>query len=149
MEALLPAGIVEFTVYGTPAPKGSKSAFAIRKGGVLTGRTVLTERSSGAQREWTQRVREVIQGRSAGYPLIEGPLHVELRFSVPKPKSARKSVVWPAKRPDLDKLSRLLLDAMTGCFYVDDSQVCSMIVTKHYGIRPGVDVRLWPLEEVS
>ena len=36
-------------------------------------------------------------------------------------------------KPDIDKLLRALLDAMTGVVYVDDSQVACIWATKEYG----------------
>jgi hypothetical protein len=41
---------LSFTVHGTPAPQGSKSAFAIRKAGVYTGRVAVVNDNKGPLR---------------------------------------------------------------------------------------------------
>ena len=67
---------------------------------------------------------------------------IVLDFGIPKPKSAPKTRrVWPDKRPDLDKLSRSVLDALTYVIFADDSQVVHLRATKDYG-APGVAVEI-------
>jgi len=41
--------------------------------------------------------------------------------------------VHPVVKPDVDKLARALLDALTGVAYGDDAQVVEMHVCKTYG----------------
>lgn len=78
--------------------------------------------------------------------MIEGPAAVSLEFSVPKPKSApKKRDVLPHKRPDLDKLVRAALDAMSGVAFRDDAQIVDITATKRYG-TPGVYVRIEQLD---
>ena len=73
---------------------------------------------------------------------LEGPVGIVLDFGIPKPKSAPKTRrVWPDKRPDLDKLSRSVLDALTYVIFADDSQVVHLRATKDYG-APGVAVEI-------
>jgi hypothetical protein len=48
---------VVITVYGTPAPQGSKRAFAVRgKGGAPTGRVAVIESSHDRVKSWRQAV---------------------------------------------------------------------------------------------
>jgi Holliday junction resolvase RusA-like endonuclease len=47
---------------------------------------------------------------------------------------------WPASRPDVDKLARAVLDALTGVLYRDDGQVVTLDVTKRYGEQDGMTV---------
>lgn len=148
-----------FTVFGIPAPKGSKSAFPIRKGKArrFTGRVAITERSSAKQREWTARVREVVQAHAAGgAEQLDGPLALTVRFYLPRPKSApKRRRTWPDRQPDFDKLTRLVLDAMTGALIVDDARIVQAYVEKDYAEysgdpRPRAVVSVWqiPTEEV-
>jgi Holliday junction resolvase RusA-like endonuclease len=44
----------------------------------------------------------------------------------------------PVSRPDIDKLARAVLDAMTGPIIYDDAQVVRLLVTKCYDLNPGV-----------
>ena len=50
---------------------------------------------------------------------------------------AKQRRVWPECRPDLNKLSRACLDALTGIVWRDDSQVVRLEAEKEYGV-PGV-----------
>lgn len=67
----------------------------------------------------------------AGFAPFDGPVSVSLAFVMPRPKSAPKSKHVPAvKRPDVDKLARAVLDALTGVAFVDDSQVIELAASK-------------------
>jgi crossover junction endodeoxyribonuclease RusA len=62
---------------------------------------------------------------------------VDLAFVMPRPKSAPKTKTLPAvKRPDIDKLTRAILDAITGICLVDDSQVVGLKASKRIAL-PG------------
>ena len=123
--------MIVVTVRGIPAPQGSKR----HVGG---GRMVESSRAVGPWREAvraeTQRVMSAL-----GEPL-QGPLWVTLRFTLPRPKGhygargVRPSApVWPATRPDLDKLARAALDGLVaGGAIPDDSRVCRLEVEKEY-----------------
>ena len=43
----------------------------------------------------------------------------------------------PDRAPDLDKLVRAALDALTGIVFGDDGQVCELYAHKLYGDGPG------------
>jgi Holliday junction resolvase RusA-like endonuclease len=62
---------------------------------------------------------------------LEGPLRVTLAFTV------TTSAIRP---PDLDKLTRAILDALTAVVWLDDRQVVSLTATKTQGPLPGVVV---------
>lgn len=65
------------------------------------------------------------------------------RFALPRPRSRPKRDHWPDRRPDLDKLGRALLDALTGIVFLDDAQVVALDPTKEYAGMPGVNVSVW------
>ena len=149
MQALAPTGLITFRVDGIPAPKGSMSAFAVRKAGKPTGRVVVTQRGSDKQTEWTMRMHAVVQDVAREQEQLVGPVSVTVRFHLPKPKSAPKSKRFPDKMPDIDKLVRLVLDAITGTLIEDDARVVYLQAIKQYadeGARPGADISLWPME---
>jgi len=116
-------------VRGTPAPKGSKSAF------VHKGRAIVTEGRSSKQ--WESDVRRLLQDRYEGAPM-EGAVTVALTFSLLKPKSVAKSRRYPTVKPDIDKLARAVLDALTGIVIRDDAQVVRLAASKQYGEEAGV-----------
>jgi len=56
---------------------------------------------------------------------------IDLTFFLPKPKTVRR--LLPFVKPDSDKLTRAVFDALTGVAYVDDCQVTDYTVRKRYG----------------
>ena len=85
-----------------------------------------------------------------------GAVSVTLDFLLPRPKGhlgtgrnagvLRESApVDPLSKPDLDKLARAVLDALTGIAWVDDAQVTDLVAAKRFSPRPdqaGVHVRV-------
>lgn len=117
------------TVHGNPAPQGSKRH---------VGNGVMVE-SSKAVKPWREAVKHALLDYGDGYGFgdwygQDGPIAVEVAFTVPKPASAPKRTrTWPAKRPDLDKLIRSTLDAITDSGAIrDDAQVVAIVAGKHY-----------------
>jgi len=126
--------LIAFQVHGLPIPQGSTRAF------VVNGRPVITSTAKGLA-AWRRLVADVAQGY-APPKIWDGPVGIELHFGLPKPKSApKRRRVWPDKRPDLDKLTRAVLDALTYVVFSDDSQVVELHASKDYG-PPGVVVEV-------
>lgn len=126
--------LIRFEVRGLPIPQGSTRAW------VLHGKPVITSSAKGLT-TWRRLVADVAQNHAPQEPW-EGPVGIELHFGLPKPKSApKRRRVWPDKRPDLDKLTRAVLDALTYVVWVDDSQVIDIRASKDYG-APGVVVEV-------
>jgi len=69
----------------------------------------------------------------------KGPVHVTANFYFAKPKSAKKRTDVTVK-PDVDKLARGLLDAMTGILFADDAQVVSLHVRKFYDLPERTEI---------
>jgi crossover junction endodeoxyribonuclease RusA len=128
--------VVEFFVPGKPAPQGSKRH-------VGHGIMVESSRELGA---WRERVALAAHTAMAGSELSAGAVTLALSFVLPRPKSTPKRLTPPAvKRPDLDKLVRAVLDAITDVVIVDDAQVTNLYATKRLaglGENPGVNIRL-------
>lgn len=124
-----------FFVHGVPEQQGSTRAF------VVNGRAHITSTNKNLG-TWRRLVADVAQEHAE---LHTQGIKMRLTFIMPKPKSAPKKVISMIKRPDLDKLVRSVLDALTGVFYKDDSQVCHIDAMKMYevGDRVGVLVELW------
>lgn len=83
--------------------------------------------------------------------MFEGPVGIALTFFMPRPKSLPKTRPTPmTKRPDIDKLARAALDALTGCFFTDDARVTRLMTEKRYadiGAPVGVSVAVWEINE--
>ncbi len=135
--------MITFFVAGVPVPQGSKSAF------VRGGRAVVVEGSNKDQRDRHAAWRaDVARGASVahnGAEPILGAVAVRLEFFMPLPKSDpyRPSHV---SAPDLDKLIRNVLDALTNSGVIrDDSQVHMLEARKSYARYPatvGVNVEI-------
>ena len=126
--------MIEFTVYGIPAPQGSKSRD--RFGNMFE--------SSKALKPWRTAVSTTfltLRGRRC----FTGPLALSVVFYMPKGKSVKRSL--PAVKPDLDKLTRAVMDALKHAgAYLDDSQVCQIKATKVYSSGSNVGARFRILE---
>lgn len=122
--------MIQFTVYGTPIQKGSARAFYIEK----LKRAVVTSDTRRGLKEWDRSIRDAAQ-KYAG-TLMLGPVHVSLSFVMPRPKSLPKRAQHHTKKPDIDKLSRTVLDALTGIIWKDDSQVITLTARKGYTFDP-------------
>lgn len=123
--------MIEFVAYGLPAPQGSKRYVGTSK----AGRGIMVE-SSKAVAPWREAVkfaatreRERIGMRDP----LDGPLQVEMTFSMPRPKSAPKSRHRPDRAPDLSKLIRSTEDALTDAgVWIDDARVVECRARKVY-----------------
>jgi Holliday junction resolvase RusA-like endonuclease len=132
---------MEADVLGVPVPQGSKRVF--------NGH--LVDVNHAPLRAWRGAIAHEI-GLST---VLTGPVFVKLDFFLSRPKGhfgtgrnentlKPSAPVWPKTKPDLDKLVRACLDAMTGMVYADDSQVAALAVTKNYadGRQPGVHIEV-------
>ncbi len=126
--------VISFEVHGLPIPQGSTRVW------MVNGKPITTSSAKGLG-AWRRLVADVAQGYAPKEPW-DGPVGIQLHFGLPKPKSAPKTRrVWPDKRPDLDKLTRAVLDALTYVVFGDDSQVIDIQASKDYG-APGVVVEV-------
>jgi crossover junction endodeoxyribonuclease RusA len=137
----------DIVVHGVPAPQGSK------KGGysAKTGKTFVYEQNSKTQTSWRQDViaAAVRQREGIGWDTAEGPVEIHVTFRLPRPASVKVTKrPFPAVKPDIDKLTRNTLDALTQAgVYRDDAQVIHMWVTKYYATddpdgAPGASIRV-------
>lgn len=71
--------------------------------------------------------------------MLDAPLHVELDFYFTRAKSNKSAFV--TKRPDLDNLVKLILDAANELVWRDDSIIVSLACSKQYATEQGPGVR--------
>ena len=48
--------------------------------------------------------------------------------------------IWPAKKPDSDNIAKVVLDALNGIAYHDDTQIVMVVAKKVYSSLEGLDV---------
>jgi crossover junction endodeoxyribonuclease RusA len=83
---------------------------------------------------------------------ITSPLLLRIVFFMPRPKSLKGPVgcVTHDKRPDIDNLSKAVMDAMTGIAFKDDGIIASLHAEKWYAEKDhrhtGAQVRLFLLD---
>lgn len=86
--------------------------------------------------------------------LLECALRVDLFFYMPHPQGhygtgRNASIIkpqfqyaYPITKPDYDNLEKLVLDALTGVFWADDSIVCQGWHEKIYSTNPRTEIKI-------
>lgn len=144
---------IRFWVPGLPKTKGSHvirrrgEGFAVRVNGKikrawLPEDTFVVDPKDAAMRAWERAIQAAGLGHFPRQPL-EGPWTVEVVFLFPRPQKPKDHTVHIV-RPDVDKLSRTVLDACTGKAWIDDAQVGDLSVCKRYADdgKPGAIISL-------
>jgi Holliday junction resolvase RusA-like endonuclease len=149
--------VVAFTVHGAPAPAGSKRGFYNKH----TGRVVITDANEKKARPWKALIHDAAlqamvfdgDGTNGYMPPLEGPVMIEIKFWMPRPKhhfgSGRNAGVlkssaprFHTSAPDALKLARGVEDALQGLVYRNDSQIAVELLEKVYGEPARCDVRV-------
>ena len=131
---------VSFFAEGGPAPKGSTKSFR-------NARTVamVTMGDCARTKPWQKVVATFAM--QAAVQKASGPVRLELDFFFSRPRYhygrgkneetvKERAPVYHGSKPDLDKLIRSVLDALTGIAYADDSQVVEVRAGKRYCASP-------------
>lgn len=80
---------------------------------------------------------------------------IECYFSIPKSTSTKNNllmkaeIIRPVKKPDLDNLAKICLDALNKLAYEDDSQVVSLLIKKFYSEKPRVEILITEINHVK
>jgi Holliday junction resolvase RusA-like endonuclease len=144
--------IIAITAYGRCEPAGSKKAFQ-RPGARFPQIVDANPRAAGWKSQIARASAEQYDGA-----LLEGALSVTLRFFQARPLShmgsGRNAGVLkdsaparPIVAPDVDKLSRAVLDGLQGQLYRNDSQVVSKLADKLYGTPERVEIEVAVLSQ--
>lgn len=138
---------ISFRINGEPAPQGSKIPGRSPK----TGKLFVREQNSAKQTSWRQDViAAATRARhETGWETTESPLNVIIQLRMPRPASVSiKRRPYPNVKPDIDKIIRNTLDALTVAgIYRDDAQVITLFAEKLYATddpqgSPGASVRV-------
>jgi crossover junction endodeoxyribonuclease RusA len=129
---------IDLLVEGNPVPQGSFRH-------VGNGRIISANPKLNA---WRDTIAQQIATQTP-HRLIEAPIRLQLVFTLPRPKSVsigRRAV--PTTKPDLDKLTRAVMDAISLERYCqiikDDSLVTDLHAAKRYADHtpPGVTIMI-------
>lgn len=131
-----------FEVAGKPVAQGSMKAILHKH----TKFPMVKPDNEKALKAWRGKVAEEARDRLPDWLLkpLDQPVFVSLVFvrergddylkdGVTLRKGARR---YPETAPDVDKLTRAILDALTGVVFVNDSRVVTLVATKRYA-EPG------------
>lgn len=112
---------LSFFVPGVPAPQGSKSMS--RSGHMYEANKRL--------KPWRETLVHHAARAYHGEP-IDAPVRVTAVFYSPKPRTTRFKH-YPAGKPDVDKLSRAVLDGLTIARVIrDDARVVELVARKEW-----------------
>jgi Holliday junction resolvase RusA-like endonuclease len=128
----------ELFVQGTPKPQGSKRAIM----GKHQRFPSVIESAGQALKDWRGDVRYAASRLGVKH---EGSVSVCLHFHLQRPKahfgSGKNSgnlkpsaPKYHTQKPDVDKLSRAVLDALTDVLFGDDSCVCHLEAKKEWAV---------------
>jgi len=117
---------ISLSVEGSPVPQGSFRH--VGNGRIISANPKLNT--------WRQTIADQIATQTA-HRLIEAPIRLQLVFTLPRPKSVPISRrATPTTKPDLDKLTRAVMDAISLERYCqvikDDSLVTDLHAAKRY-----------------
>jgi crossover junction endodeoxyribonuclease RusA len=139
---------VRIEVPGIPAPQGSKRH---------VGNGIMVE-ASAALRPWRDAVTWHARRAHGPRPPMGGAVQVTMLFVFPRPRShygtgrnagtlKPGAPVFHTSKPDIDKLIRAILDALTQAGAVkDDCIIAAAGAKKIYGARPGCRITVESLE---
>ncbi|WP_219819799.1 RusA family crossover junction endodeoxyribonuclease [Pseudoclavibacter sp. RFBB5] len=139
--------MIEFNVDGAPVQQGSKQAFGFKRADGSVGASVV-DVNKKPLRAWREEVQAAASD-FAGTFIKHEPLQVDVVFRMNRGVSVKRP--HPSVQPDLDKLLRAVLDALTiSRIYVDDAQVVASTQVKRYALpheTPGARIRVSRIEE--
>lgn len=133
-------------VAGQPVSQGSKR---------FLGNGRMVESNAATLRPWRADVKAAAVAARGETGRMGGPVAVRLAFTFARP--AKHHVARRKDRPlrddaprlvaiapDIDKVARAVLDALTDAgWWHDDAQVSMLEVRKVYGEEPGVHAQAW------
>ena len=129
--------VTSILVHGQPRAKGSMKSIPFKD--KATGKLrVNTFSDSKRSESWERTVKlEAMAAwrRKFGADALplEGAVHLHMDFHMERPKSVTATKrPDPVVKPDIDKLVRLTLDALTGVVFRDDAQVTVIKAEKCY-----------------
>lgn len=134
---------LDFEVRGTPVAQGS----------MVASKNRVWASNASALAAWREAVLLAGQRAWGEDPARHSAFTLSIDFYFSRPAThygtgrnagrlKASAPVFITKRPDLDKLVRSVLDALTGVIWHDDAQVVSITTAKDYGAIDRCHIRL-------
>ena len=132
---------LQFSVNMRAEPQGSSKAFVIPG----TNRAIVTSANTKMKTfrsEVTRMAMATLADMNCNEPMLgkHVPATISVIFYFTKPDSISKGRVHPVVKPDIDKLLRAVLDALTGVAFKDDAQVVETQTAKRYSHMDFVEI---------
>jgi Holliday junction resolvase RusA-like endonuclease len=127
--------MIEFTVYGKPETKGSARAFRVGNRCVITN-------ANPRCKKWQEKV--TAEAIKAGVTKKECVIvRIDFYFEIAKSRKKDLEEGFPhTQKPDIDKLIRPILDALTGVAYHDDCSVSCVLAGKFWADENRVEIKI-------
>ena len=95
----------------------------------------------GKTKDYETLIQQSFKIKYKNFMQLEGRISVEIIAYLAIPKSAKKTEIpkmlnneiSPTKKPDVDNITKSVLDAMNSFVFKDDNQVSKVAVEKRYG----------------
>lgn len=133
---------ISFTVPGRPKGK-TRPRFA------KNGRNTYTDRGT---KEYEEQVAEAFR-QAGGVMGNYAAMRIKACYLIPQ--RTRKDIeagmiterIRPAKKPDLDNVLKIIMDALSGVAFADDNQIVQVYIEKVYSQEPRVEITLFEPKE--
>ena len=129
--------ILGFEIWFDQIPKGTAQQKKFGHGYVYESKNV---------RETRKLYQERLQPIAPENPMT-GPVNLDIEFDYVIKDKKRKGL-WKTTRPDLDNVSKLFIDELMKCgFFVDDSQIVRLTLSKRFSEDDRAGIRVLISEE--
>ena len=137
---------IELTVLGEP--NAQKRHRGVSRG--RDGKPLPFVRSYDPSKATKRDLKRLVQAEAPDKPFL-GPLRVDVYFYFAYRKGDYRTgrnagvlketaPIWKDTGKDRDNCDKLILDALTGIFWLNDSQVCDGRIKKLYSERPRTEI---------
>ncbi|WP_407382813.1 RusA family crossover junction endodeoxyribonuclease [Ruminococcus sp.] len=123
---------VEGKIHGKGRPRFSRSG------------VVYTDAQTKAYEEAIAAAYKTEHGELIGGAPVK--VYIEARFKIPAYETKankfamQRDKIRPTKKPDIDNVAKVVLDALNGVAFSDDKQVVDLYVRKVYAINEGLRI---------
>lgn len=136
---------LNFTVVGEPKAKArhrtTRSGFTYTPKETIQYENLVKVSFQEAYPNWIPTDKEIAHVDITAYYLIPKS------FSKKKEELALGGILNPLKKPDVDNIIKSILDALNNIAWLDDKQVTSCYIEKHYSHKPRVEVEILVKED--
>lgn len=146
------SGFINLVIPGEPTAKQRPKFFPIKtKAGFIGSRAVTPKKTVN----YETQIRERFSAEYPGFTPFRGcPLSLDIWafYSIPPSKSKKQQGlmkngdVRPTKRPDMDNVIKVVLDALQKMAFMDDSQFVEIEARKFYSYTPRLEIWIKTVE---